>query len=58
MDPARVAELTFAAIEAERFWVFPHPEMLAALPERQAAMLEGRTPSFEFEKSFRPPAAR
>ncbi len=58
MDPSQVAELAFAAIEAERFWVFPHPEMLAALPERQTALLEGRTPSFDFEKSFRPPAAR
>ena len=58
MDPSRVAELAFEAIEAERFWVFPHPEMLAALPERQTAVLEGRTPSFDFQKSFKPPAAR
>ena len=58
MDPQQVAALTFAAIEAGRFWVFPHPQMLAALPPRQTAMLEGRNPSFDFARDFRPPDGR
>ncbi|NCW22281.1 MAG: SDR family NAD(P)-dependent oxidoreductase, partial [Gammaproteobacteria bacterium] len=58
MDPQRVAAVTFEAIESERFWVFPHPEMLAALPARQAAMLQGRNPQFDFGRDFRPPGGR
>lgn len=58
MDPAQVASLTFEAVEAGRFWVFPHPEMLAALPARQAAMLAGHSPQFDFVRDFRPPDGR
>jgi NAD(P)-dependent dehydrogenase (short-subunit alcohol dehydrogenase family) len=55
MDPRQVAELAFEAIETGTFWVFPHPQMLAALPARQAAMLAGRNPMFDFARDFRPP---
>ena len=58
MDPQRVAEMTFAAVAAGRFWIFPHPEMLGALPGRQASMLEGRNPEFDFARDFRPPDGR
>ena len=58
MNPEQVATVTFEAIESGRFWVFPHPEMLAALPARQAAMLEGRNPEFDFGRDFRPPGGR
>ena len=53
VDPDEVARITFEAVEAGRFWIFPHPQMLAALPERTAAMLEGRDPEFDFARAFR-----
>ena len=53
LDPDEVARLSFEAVEAGRFWIFPHPQMLAALPERTAAMLAGRDPEFDFERAFR-----
>jgi NAD(P)-dependent dehydrogenase (short-subunit alcohol dehydrogenase family) len=34
MPPERVAERVVDAIRAERFWIFPHPEMLAAVQAR------------------------
>jgi NADP-dependent 3-hydroxy acid dehydrogenase YdfG len=58
MDPMRLAEMTFEAVESGRFWVFPHPEMLPAVTERIARMRAGEMPSFEFERSFRQPASR
>jgi len=58
MHSEQVAAVTFEAIESGRFWIFPHPEMLAALPARQAAMLEGRNPEFDFGRDFRPPGGR
>lgn len=58
MDPQQVAATTFEAIEQDRFWVFPHPQMLAALPARQAAMLAGQNPEFDFARDFKPPDAR
>ena len=53
IDPAAVARIAFEAVEAGRFWIFPHPQMLAALPERTAAMVAGRDPEFDFERAFR-----
>ncbi len=58
MDPTRVAELTFDAIDRGDFWVFPHPEMLPAVPERIERMLAGEAPHFDFQRSFRQPASR
>ena len=39
MDPNRVAEITFEAIQADRFWIITHPELLeeGALPEGSRA---------------------
>lgn len=53
IDPEEIARITFEAVEAGRFWIFPHPQMLAALPERTAAMVEGRDPEFEAARAFR-----
>lgn len=53
LDPDDVARITFEAVEAGRFWIFPHPRMLAALPERTAAMVAGRDPEFDFARAFR-----
>lgn len=53
LDPEEVARVTFEAVEAGRFWIFPHPQMLAALPERTTAMVEGRDPEFDFARAFR-----
>lgn len=58
IDPARVAEVTFEALDHGRFWIFPHPEMLPAVPERIERMLAGEPPSFDFQRSFRQPASR
>lgn len=58
MDPAQVAAMTFESIETGQFWVFPHPQMLQALPARQAAMLAGTNPAFDFGRDFRPPPGR
>lgn len=53
IDPEEVARITFEAVEAGRFWIFPHPRMLAALPERTAAMVAGRDPEFDPARAFR-----
>jgi NAD(P)-dependent dehydrogenase (short-subunit alcohol dehydrogenase family) len=53
LDPEEVARVTFEAVETGRFWIFPHPQMLAALPERTAAMVAGRDPEFDFARAFR-----
>ncbi|MGA0055038.1 MAG: SDR family NAD(P)-dependent oxidoreductase [Steroidobacteraceae bacterium] len=57
MDPAVLAVLTFEAIEAGQFWIFPHPEMLPAVSERLRTMLAGKAPNFDFQRSFRRPGS-
>jgi len=44
LDPAVVAERVVEAIRAERFWVFSHPELVAAVQQRAAAIVAGRNP--------------
>lgn len=53
MDADAVANLVLEAIRAERFWIFPHPEMLAPLPEMTAALVAGQTPEFGMGKSWK-----
>ncbi|MBM5810420.1 MAG: SDR family NAD(P)-dependent oxidoreductase [Gammaproteobacteria bacterium] len=53
MDADAVADLVLTAIRAERFWIFPHPEMLAPLPELGAAIVAGQTPEFGLAKSWK-----
>jgi len=44
LDPAVVAERVVEAIRAERFWVFSHPELVAAVEQRAASIVAGRNP--------------
>ena len=44
-SPESVAHLVLEAIREEQFWVFTHPEMLAAVQGRLSGMLEGYRPS-------------
>jgi len=44
LDPAIVAERVVEAIRAERFWVFSHPELVAAVEQRAASIVAGRNP--------------
>jgi len=45
LSPAAVAELVFAAIRDERFYVLPHPELTAMrVRDRMEGILENRTP--------------
>jgi NAD(P)-dependent dehydrogenase (short-subunit alcohol dehydrogenase family) len=39
-----VAQLTFDAIRAERFWILPHPQGLDAVAERMDAIVHARPP--------------
>jgi NAD(P)-dependent dehydrogenase (short-subunit alcohol dehydrogenase family) len=39
LDPAAVADLVFAAVAADRFWIFTHPEMVRATTARQEEVL-------------------
>jgi NAD(P)-dependent dehydrogenase (short-subunit alcohol dehydrogenase family) len=44
LPPASVAELVHDAVLAGRFWIFTHPEMVAALEPRYGAVLAGEDP--------------
>ena len=44
LDPAIVAERVVEAIRAERFWVFSHPELVAAVQQRAESIVAGRNP--------------
>lgn len=57
LAPSEVARISFEAVETDNFWIFPHPQMLPAVPERIAKIVAGETPSFDFQRSFRQPAA-
>jgi NAD(P)-dependent dehydrogenase (short-subunit alcohol dehydrogenase family) len=52
IDADVVASLVLEAIRAGRFWIFPHPEMLAPLPEQATAIVAGLAPVFGFGKSW------
>jgi len=45
IPPAAVADRVLEAIRAERFWIFPHPEMLAAVRARMEGILAEVNPS-------------
>jgi len=44
LDPAVVAERVVEAIRAGRFWVFSHPELVAAVQQRAESIVAGRNP--------------
>lgn len=45
IDPAIVGKAVVDAIRTRRFYVFTHPDLLAAFRERATDILEGRTPA-------------
>jgi NAD(P)-dependent dehydrogenase (short-subunit alcohol dehydrogenase family) len=47
---AEVAERVFAAIRDERFYVFPHPEMLGLVRERTETVLAQRNPTIDMAR--------
>jgi len=53
LDPRAVAIMSFDAVAANRFWIFPHPKMLSGLADRGASIAVGETPHFEFSKTWR-----
>ena len=44
--PETVAERVFEAIRDQRFWIFPHPEMLEAVRARAESILAQENPIF------------
>jgi NAD(P)-dependent dehydrogenase (short-subunit alcohol dehydrogenase family) len=46
IPPAEVAARVFEAVRDERFWIFPHPEMLEAVRDRAATILAQENPTF------------
>ncbi|WP_435608929.1 SDR family oxidoreductase [Pseudomonas knackmussii] len=48
ISAAQIAELTFAALREERFYVYSHPQALAPVRERYEAILEQRNPGDPF----------
>ena len=44
LDPGAVADLVHDAVVSGRFWVYPHPDAVAALRPRVEAMLHGENP--------------
>jgi NAD(P)-dependent dehydrogenase (short-subunit alcohol dehydrogenase family)/predicted GNAT family N-acyltransferase len=50
LSAAEVAELTFQAIEKDRFYLFTHPAILASIRARHLAITEGQGPDDPFAK--------
>jgi NAD(P)-dependent dehydrogenase (short-subunit alcohol dehydrogenase family) len=46
IPPAEVAERVLDSIRTERFWIFPHPEMLEAIRQRADGILAQENPTF------------
>jgi len=44
--PAEVADVVFDAIRHERFWIFPHPDMLEGVRQRADGVLAQINPTF------------
>jgi NAD(P)-dependent dehydrogenase (short-subunit alcohol dehydrogenase family) len=55
LPPAKVADCVLDAIRAERFWVFPHPELLPAVQMRMQDILAQENPMLpnEMRAAFR-----
>ena len=52
MPPAEVAEKVFAAIQDERFYILPNPELLAPVRSRMEDILEQRNPTLAMPDMF------
>jgi NAD(P)-dependent dehydrogenase (short-subunit alcohol dehydrogenase family) len=46
LPPARVADIVFAAIRDERFWILTHPEWKSMIRTRMEDILEERPPTY------------
>jgi NAD(P)-dependent dehydrogenase (short-subunit alcohol dehydrogenase family) len=53
IPPSVVAERVVEAIREERFYVFPHPEMLVAVRARMETLIAQRNPVFVFPEEMR-----
>jgi len=53
LAPERVADLVFEAVRDERFYVFPHPEMLEAVRSRMETILAQRNPEIALPDEMR-----
>jgi NAD(P)-dependent dehydrogenase (short-subunit alcohol dehydrogenase family) len=58
MPPAAVADLVADAVEAERFWVLPHPEFVELAVQRWHDIAEGINPRIDVEVPGLPSAAQ
>ena len=52
MPPAQVAEKVFAAIQDEKFYILPHPELLAPVRSRMEDILAQRNPTLVMPDMF------
>ena len=57
MPPAAVADVVAAAVEADRFWIFPHPEFVELAVRRWHGIAEGSDPELDVEIPGMPPRA-
>jgi hypothetical protein len=53
LPPERVGDLVFEAIRDERFYVFPHPELLDAVRLRMETILAQRNPEIALPEEMR-----
>ncbi|HEY5156150.1 MAG TPA: SDR family NAD(P)-dependent oxidoreductase [Acidimicrobiales bacterium] len=53
--PAAVADLVADAVEADRFWVFPHPDFLELAIQRWHEIAEGQQPALMRDTPGMPP---
>ena len=53
LAPEKVADRVFEAIRDERFWVFPHPEMLEAARSRMESILAQKNPEIALPDAIR-----
>jgi hypothetical protein len=51
--PSEVADLVLEAIREERFYIFPHPEVLANVRARMENILAQRNPTLELPEELR-----
>lgn len=47
LDPAIVGEMVKDAIKEDRFYIFPHPEMLGGFKSRAQRIMDGESPAFD-----------
>jgi len=57
MPPAAVADLVADAVQAGRFWVFPHPDFVELAVRRWHGIAEGNDPELDVDIPGMPPRA-